>query len=374
MGLALAAALAGCSSTLAATLGGCSALAATLGGCSSALAKHDRPGATVHLIPQSASFVTPSLGWAWGPARWPTAAKRVAGVLARTIDDGLRWTVVRTPPLAYGQSGIMGTRFLSRVRGYLFGSELFATTDEGTSWHRVSVPGRVLDLESGGGAPYALALDCGRCARAHLYRIGRALTRIGPPVTRTWWSLRAEGASVYLLTPSRLSLGSDLWASHDRGRSWQALAAPCQWSGALATWSPSGLALACGSQPAAGNQAKAFYTSTNGGRSWRLVGKLPFGAGYVASLAAADPDTWALGEARGQIELSTDGGRRWRPSRFKGAAAGVEGWGSISFSDHLHGVAVPWTLNGDVLAFTSDGGRSWRKVSFASGPQSPRSR
>ena len=28
------------------------------------------------------------------------------------------------------------------------------------------------------------------------------------------------------------------------------------------------------------------------------------------------------------------------------------------------GVAVPQTLNGDVLAFTRDGGRTWREVAF----------
>jgi hypothetical protein len=42
----------------------------------------------------------------------------------------------------------------------------------------------------------------------------------------------------------------------------------------------------------------------------------------------------------------------------------VEGWGQVVFINRRRGFAVPWTLNGDVLAFTADGGRAWREVAF----------
>ena len=37
--------------------------------------------------PQSISFVSPSVGWAWGPAHWIPSP----GVLARTVDGGRTW-------------------------------------------------------------------------------------------------------------------------------------------------------------------------------------------------------------------------------------------------------------------------------------------
>lgn len=354
------------------------ALAAALAGCGADKPDppHTVPAARFHFIPQSASFVSPSLGWAWGPARWPPlAGQREAGVLAKTEDGGQSWSGVVIPGRDWAATGfgpgLSGVRFASANRGYLFGSQLLVTDDGGTSWRRVPVPGRILDLETAGGQAYALGLDCANfsgCYTVHLYRVGaRALTEVGPRSdVSADASLVARGQRVYLLTSPLVGLGSSLWVSRDSGRSWKSVPAPCQWPGAdaLAAWSPSDLALACGSQPAAGSEAKAFYASVDGGRSWRPAGQLPFGPGYIASLAAADANTWALGEGRGQIETTTDGGRRWHMARFTGAVADVEGWGDVAFTDARHGFAVPGTLNGDVLAFTANGGRTWRDVGY----------
>jgi hypothetical protein len=169
---------------------------------------------------------------------------------------------------------------------------------------------------------------------------------------------------VYLYAPGRL------WASPDAGRSWQRLTTPCRWPGAngaaLAAWSASRLALACGGEPGAGNQAKTFHVSTDGAANWRLTGRIGMRPGYVTSLAAGGPHTWALAEARGTIEISRDGGRSWRGATFADPRAAVEGWGNVAFIDPTHAVAVPWTLNGAVLALTGDGVRRWTEVSFGS--------
>lgn len=70
--------------------------------------------------------------------------------------------------------------------------------------------------------------------------------------------------------------------------------------------------------------------------------------------------------------VTHDSGRTWRWARFTGpVSAGVEGWGNVSFIDATHAVAVPWTLNGDVLAFSADAGRTWSAVSFASSSAGP---
>jgi hypothetical protein len=172
-----------------------------------------------------------------------------------------------------------------------------------------------------------------------------------------------HGAAIYLTASRRL------WASPDAGRSWRRLTTPCTWTGtygaALAAWSPTDLGLVCGSQPAAGNQAKTFYASIDGGAHWRLTAQIAFTAGYVTSLAAASLNRWALAEARDDLSMGTNGGQTWRPAIFPAHAPVVEGWRYVAFTDRTHAVAVPWTLNGDVLAFSADGAHSWREVSFA---------
>jgi photosystem II stability/assembly factor-like uncharacterized protein len=64
--------------------------------------------------------------------------------------------------------------------------------------------------------------------------------------------------------------------------------------------------------------------------------------------------------------VTHDGGRSWRLATFAGRQAQVEGWGYISFVDARDGVGVPWTLNGSVIALTSDAGRRWSEVRFPS--------
>lgn len=218
-----------------------------------------------------------------------------------------------------------------------------------------------------------------------LYRIsdgGRTFMRIGPAGS-VGGDLVVRDGSVYLLSADRARAGVpaphlSLWALHPGG-SWRRLSAPCPRTGpysygagalALAAWSANGLALACGGEPAAGNQAKVFYSSTDGGVHWRLAGHLPggggMGPGYIDSLAAASSKTWALALARYAIEVTHDGGRDWQigASTFPNK---VEGWGYVAFTDATHAVAVPWALNGSVLAFTSDAGDNWTQVAFPSG-------
>lgn len=344
-------------------------------------AKPDRT-AQPEFIPQSVSFVSPRLGWAWGPAAWPTAAT-APGVLARTTDGGRIWAVVGPAALRYALPAPGDPRadsavsFVDRRHGYLFGGVLLATTDGGRTWRLIPTRGPVIDVEASAGRAYAEALGCPTCQTAYLYRIrdGR-LWRIGPPLPGGRAQLVVRGRAVYLLDAyDAIGEPVPMWASQDAGLAWRRLTVPCTWLGAdaaLAAWSASGLALACGSQPGAGNQAKTFYSSTDGGVHWRITSRIGFapGAGftpgYVLSLAAPTARTWVLGEARGGIMVSHDGGRSWHWPTFSGATASVEGFGSVSFSDATHGVAVPWTLNGDVLAFTADGGRRWREVSSGS--------
>lgn len=346
--------------------------------------------------PQSVSFVAPEIGWAWGPAaRW-TMRGFGPGVLARTIDGGRQWSIVRTPGIEYAavasyRGWASGVRFVDRRHGYLFGGELYATYDGGRHWTRIYSPNSIADLEVGAGRAYAVIAGCRglrACTEGYLYRLedgGRRFVRIGPssPIGPEAGLLAVHGRSVYLLAPPpayELSRVIPLWVSTNGGRSWRRRSAPCHGQvtpDVLAAWSTSGLALACGGQPGAGFQDKTFYLSNDGGAHWRLAGTIPGparldgkSAGYIASLAAADQDTWVLGEARGTLLITHDAGRSWQDATFTGRLRPVEGWGYVNFNGPGHGVAVPWTLNGSVLAFTSNAGRAWNEIPFPT----PRSR
>jgi hypothetical protein len=330
------------------------------------------------------TFVSTSLGWAWGPDPRAAANGSGAGVLARTLDYGHTWTVLPTPhidsvmPGVFPDRGVSDVTFVTPLEGYLFGGRLYATSDGGHVWSRRRVSGPVWDVEAGAGRAYALVAACPTCA-ARLYLLagdGRELVDAGPP-PGLWTGLVVHGLSVYLLgfsTPRRHRRSvTTLWASHDGGETWQRETAPCPipglTSGTLAAWSATGLVLVCGGQPGAGSQAKTIYASTDGGARWQLTTRMPMGPGYVASLAAADRDTWVLAEGRiPSMEITRDGGRSWRPVTFRGQVDdGVEGWGYVGFTDPTQAVAVPWTLNGSVLAVTNNDARTWREVAFPSG-------
>lgn len=158
-----------------------------------------------------------------------------------------------------------------------------------------------------------------------------------------------------------------LWASYTGGSSWRRGTAPCDSGGPgmLAAWSPTGLALACGSQPGAGSQGKSFYSSNDGGVHWHNVDQIPFGPGYLLSFAAASATRWIWGQGvNTQIEVTRTGGHSWHQAIFTGRTSGTEGWGYVAFTSPSNAVALPSTLNGSVIAFSHDAGRSWQEAPF----------
>ena len=140
--------------------------------------------------PQSVTFVSDSLGWAWGPTPAAFTTGSGPGVLARTYNSGRTWSVMPTPGIDYAGPGntqnrsASGVRFIDSSHGFLFGDALFATADGGATWTQEPTPHPILDIEAGSGVAYALILDCPsaeQCQTAHLFQIqdgGRRLVQV----------------------------------------------------------------------------------------------------------------------------------------------------------------------------------------------------
>jgi photosystem II stability/assembly factor-like uncharacterized protein len=334
-------------------------------------------GSRPRFIAMSTSFTSASQGWAWGPEYWPASAP-VPGVLASTDDGGRSWRVVGAPHVpgsAYTGRGFRLSQVLftdARV-GYLYGRQLYVTTNGGRHWRRADVSGEVTAVQVVGGSAFALASDCTQadeCSTGHLEQAadGSASFHDVPGIPEfdvRRASFATSRDAVVLVTPPTSSASAfRVWVEHDGA--WQSHAAPCAGepvTASAAAIDGNRLAMACGIGAGAGNQTKTVYESSDRGATWTRRANLGFTGGYVAGLAAATADTWVMSETRGGMLVSHDAGRTWRPVRILGRAE-VEGWIDVRFSDSQHGAAAPSTLNGDLVAVTADGGDTWRVTHF----------
>ncbi|MDA8277433.1 MAG: hypothetical protein M0Z45_04435 [Actinomycetota bacterium] len=338
-------------------------------------------------VPRSLSFTSSAVGWAWGPS--PSALKSGIGpgVLSKTDNYGNSWKQVATAGINVSTQGsdnnyeyANGVRFVDAKLGFLFGSAFYVTTDGGSSWDKVSSPGTIYDIEAGGGRILALINNCGisvSCGTASLYQIsndGQLIQKVSSSPVFSWQAqLLIRGPYTLVFTPPTIAGGGPykIWRLLS-GRSWKSIYTPCEFSGsltaALAAWSESGLALVCGSPPGSGEQIKTAYSSSDAGKTWskgKVIGSLN---GYVTSLAAANSNTWILGQDRGDILATHDGGKTWIDLPIAGRGGGTgQGWGSVGFVDPSQAFAVPYTVKGSYLAFSSDGAQNWTMVNFPNG-------
>jgi photosystem II stability/assembly factor-like uncharacterized protein len=121
-----------------------------------------------------------------------------------------------------------------------------------------------------------------------------------------------------------------------------------------------------------------FVTTTTGGTTWEpvnasipaaLSNESAFAASGTCLVVQGQSNAWFAtgGAARSRVFRSTDRGRTWSVSETP-VRAGTESAGifSLTFRDEHHGVIIGGDYNkpqqtGANLAFTQDGGRTWRE-------------
>lgn len=320
--------------------------------------------------PTDATFINRTDGWAIGAA--PCAAGSCTTIV-RTRDGGRSWAAVPAPP-----ADLTGLRFSSASVGYAFrssadarspASSLHSTADGGATWRPIGDRDlRISALEPGSAGVFAY----GAQPRGLLQVTPTAVTALpgADQLPSGASSLAVHGRFAYVAIGPVFQAASPPAAllAYD-GSTVSRRRLPCtsaELSGlALATSGDEDLALVCGGEPSAGSQKKEAWTSANGGRTWDRAGDPP-SSGYVDSIAAVASGTFVTG-SRSPVRVTRDGGRSW-PVAYNGAdgnQSGDAGYRAVGFADAEHGFAVPaGGPDTPEIDLTSDGGRTWTPSRF----------
>ncbi|MDA8345112.1 MAG: hypothetical protein M0Z66_06475 [Thermaerobacter sp.] len=181
----------------------------------------------------------------------------------------------------------------------------------------------------------------------------------------------------YVAVADSMDMQPSLRVTHDGGASWSTLPLPYgEWDpiapGAMDfTSAVTGWLLCPGTAPQASqsggqSQAKALYTTTDGGQHWSLVsksatqagpGSLPE-AGYIGSLYFTSAQTGYVGLSGAGVYGTRDGGKTWSRLFPKDTPDGHTS--EVGFLPGGFG----WMLGGSgpQLKVTADGGKQWHTV------------
>ena len=330
---------------------------------------------------QSASFVSARTGFVLGTrhcSRLPCTA-----LLEKTVNGGVSWTSVPAPAVSLvprftvsPTSAVSSVRFENAYDGWLLAPGLWATTNGGKQWHRVTaVPGHIIDLAVSGGEVYVSAEPAnGGLDQARLYksRVGGCNWALVPKVTPQNL-LTVFGRSVWAGSANGVTPG--LWTSTDSGRHWSKLSFRCPKTvlsaSAVAAASRSDVAIACSDQgyPKPGFSVKEVFTSTNGGRTFHLAGAPPEpGEVYGLAMPPRNPQVITLNAASGASYLyqSANGGKTWKANVYSDAGLGFNDLAYVSATTGyvIHFMGSPVIAYSEGLMKTTNAGGTWKNVTI----------
>jgi hypothetical protein len=328
--------------------------------------------------------------------------------VASTDDGGATFSrrVTVAPRPCDNTESIASFAFDDHGDGFILGSSLYVSHDDGMTWAAARTDGVVLSIVPLGPSVWMLESRCPSASDGTTCPLvlqqstdgGRSwVNSVTLPVTTTFgdgptgpgeggwtWLVRTSVSSALILVPPPLGIlpnqapgRGTLLSTSSGGAQWQQQMAPCSIQGpstALISQAPDGtIWSACAGEPGAGNQFKAFARSTNGGDSWiseahcdllSSGADCPPGAsgGYLGNLAGLSSTTALIDGGRNTVWRTADGGMNWNePS----AAVGMDpnGTGSLFFANPLDGWVVTESYGaGGALWHTDNGGHSWSQV------------
>ncbi len=308
--------------------------------------------------PVSITRISLRVGWALGTSACGT---EVCTALARTRDAGATWHSVPLPAAVVTPSpnGISRVRFANASDGWLFGPQLWATHDGGTSWHPVAtLGGPMISLEAAGGRVWGLVGSAGSVS---------ATVEAAPVGTDDWKPVGPATAAIgitlhgkvgYAVAPDGAIIALGSAGMEERG-----VPCPAATVAAVAAPSDTEVAVVCAADPGAGSSTKTLLLSRDGGRTWSTAGAAPRG-GQTSGLAGASTHTFVVAAASGASYLyrTPDGGKTWK-TVFTDTGGGAP-LTDLGFTDPTHGVVVLGTVPDAKLLVSSDAGATWKVQVF----------
>ena len=301
--------------------------------------------------PVSITRTSLRVGWALGTS---VCGTEVCTALARTRDGGATWHSVPVPADVETPSpnGISRVRFANASDGWLFGPQVWATHDGGTSWHPVAtLGGPVISLEAAGGRVWGLVGSAGGVS---------ATVEAAPVDTDDWKPVGPAAAAIGITLHGKVGYA----VAPDGAIIALGPAGTAATVAALAAPSDTGVAVVCAADPGAGSSTKTLLLSRDGGRTWSTAGAAPRG-GQTSGLAAASTHTFVVAAASGASYLyrTTDGGETWK-TVFTDTGGGAP-LTDLGFTDPTHGVVVLGAIPDAKLLVSSDAGATWKAQVFA---------
>lgn len=301
--------------------------------------------------------------------------------LLRTSDNGIHFTTLHLPPLAFVSRNPLGNLsqlfFANSMDGYAFlnatyPSKMYVTVDGAASWHRESIaPGDVIvQLATAHHELYAVIAHCSKTRVCTDYRIARSsltankwtIQTLPAPLNKSFFALAAYDANVWENRQGpRTSL---LYSSNDQGRTFTRLSAPLLASVSacdLTSSSPTVLWAECPT-----GMLVSFFYSGDAGAHWNSVSRYEFsgtggGAFDPVSSSLAYLDFGPFTSRAKDLYRITNSGHTMTPVGNL-ACRSVNG---LVFSDAEHGLAIcdeNYSVASTYLLRSSDGGATWSKV------------
>ncbi len=319
------------------------------------------------------SFAPLVLDWTWVSAehgwallRTPCASSTCV-TLRETRDGAKTWMTLPTPdPSGCADPGCFSNvRFANANVGWLFGPDLFQTSDGGHTWTSEE-SATVTDVEAAHGIAMRASTTDRLCSDGCDHRVDRL--RLG---SSSWQRLRLgpqplphlllQGSDAYVFNTAVLfgAGAGDLRRSSDGGATWSRIDDPCPRSDVgsradSASAAPGGvLVVLC---EVRGVKA-TVQVSTDGGDTFGRSHEIPDAPVDAGPIAAASADTIAVAynaPDRAGVLVSNDGGTTWRRTLSPTRAATIGP--SLGWQDATTARA---SFNTDSIWTTRDGGRSW---------------
>jgi hypothetical protein len=336
--------------------------------------------------PTSVTFADGTQGAVLGT----TSAGCPAGLctaVAATQDYGHSWTLMGGPDAGppNGSAGVSQIRFLYIHDGWAYGPALYATHNGGRSWHRVSLPGRVIDLATIQGRAFAVVAKCtgsgpnytSGCTSFQLYSAAKSTNDWQPVAGASGQVAEAPGGLQLTNRAGYLLAGGLLFTGPVTGGAWHQVSVAAAGApscvrgggsgaepasgGLIAPYSSAGvqtLYLAC-QRPGGGASspgAVTLYASGNSGSTWQQEATGPV-RGTATSLADMTGNSLVLATSKG-IFYSANAAA-FRPARIAGGSP-AGGFAFIGMTTYTEGIAVPADSSLGEVFITGDGGLVWR--------------